>query len=392
MAKNLSGAVGVDIGSQSIKIAEIKLSGGLPTITALAQAMTPEGAVDHIGIHDSEAVGNVLKQLCGSAGVGTKDMVVSIAGQGAVLVRTLEVPNMSPAELDQHMEWEITRNVPFGEKTIQSDYKAFPATEEDAANLDVVMAISPQSAIDAVTDLAKKAGRKVAAIDVEPLGIARTLMNGYAEEFQGDTVCVIDIGHKTTAINIYKNGQILMPRQVPVGGEMFTQQIAEALNTSYEEAERIKIEQANIPADAKLGETTFGEPETQAFAPYNPFGDSTEEDNKSLTPVPGESVPNLDPVFNALSSVLEELVAETRRSVDYFRSKGGDVHAILLCGGGSKLRGLAGFLESSIGVPTRAYDPTRGIAQNIKSPSDSVDEGHMEEFAVAVGNGLHICF
>ncbi len=114
MAKNLSGAVGVDIGSQSIKIAEIKLSGGLPTITALAQAMTPEGAVDHIGIHDSEAVGNVLKQLCGSAGVGTKDMVVSIAGQGAVLVRTLEVPNMSPAELDQHMEWEITRNVPFG--------------------------------------------------------------------------------------------------------------------------------------------------------------------------------------------------------------------------------------------------------------------------------------
>lgn len=392
MAKKLSGAVGVDIGSQNIKIAEIRMSGGQPTITAMAQAMTPEGAVDHIGIHDGEAVGTILKQLCSSAGVATKDMVVSIAGQGAVLVRTLEVPNMNPTELEQHMEWEITRNVPFGEKTIQSDFKAFPPTEEDAQNLEVVMAISPQSAIDTITDVAKKSGRKVAAIDVEPLGLARTLMSGYAEEFHGDTVCVIDIGHKTTAINIYRNGQLLMPRQVPVGGEMFTQQIAEALNTSFEDAERIKVEQANIPKDAKLGESSFAEPETQAFAPYNPFGDTSEQEEQSLTPVPAESEPNLDPVFNAIAPVLEELLAETRRSVDYFRSKGGDVNVILICGGGAKLKGLAGFIEASLGIVTRPYDATRGIAMNIKSPSESVDEGHLEEFAVAVGNGLHVCF
>lgn len=392
MAKKLSGAVGVDIGSQSIKIAEIKISGGQPIITAMAQAMTPEGAVDHIGIHDGEAVGNVVKQLCGASGVASKDMVISIAGQGAVLVRTLEVPNMSQAELDQHMEWEITRNVPFGEKTIQSDYKAFPAQESDAPNLDVVMAISPQSAIDMMSELAKKSGKKIAAIDVEPLGIARTLVSCYAEEYQGETICIIDIGHKTTAINIYKNGQLLMPRQVPVGGEMFTQQIAEVMNTSFDEAERIKVEQANIPAEAKIGEQTFAEPETQAFAPYNPFGDTTEEEPVATTPVVADTGTVSDPVFNAISSVLEELLAEARRSVDYFRSKGGDVDVILLCGGGSKLKGLPGFMEASLGVKTKLYDPTRGISQNIKSPSESVDEQHMEEFAVAVGNGLHICY
>lgn len=392
MAKKLSGAVGVDIGCQSIKIAEIRMSGGQPTITAMAQTMTPEGAVDHVGIQDSEAVGTVLKQLLSSAGASSKDMVVSIAGQGSVLVRTLEVPNMSPTELDQHMEWEITRNVPFGEKTIQSDFKAFPPSEEDAQNLDVVMAISPQSAIDAITGLAKKSGRKVAAIDVEPLGIARTLMSGYGEEFHGDTVCVIDIGHKTTAINIYRNGQLLMPRQVPIGGEMFTQQIAEGLNTSYDEAERIKIEQAKIPEGAKLDQAMFQEVETQAFAPYNPFGDTNEQEEASLSPVPAEQQPDLDPVYTAIASVLEELLAETRRSIDYFRSKGGDVNYILLCGGGSKLKGLDKFMESSTGVASKLYDPARGIAQNIKSPSESIDEGHLEEFAVAVGNGLHICF
>ena len=55
------------------------------------------------------------------------------------------------------------------------------------------------------------------------------------------------------------------------------------------------------------------------------------------------------------------------------------------------MKGLPGFIEAAVGVDTQLYDPMRGLTQNIK-PSDSVDEEHMEEFAVAVGNGLHICF
>ncbi|HXH60363.1 MAG TPA: type IV pilus assembly protein PilM [Fimbriimonadaceae bacterium] len=401
MAKKINSAVGVDIGSQSIKVAEVKLQGGRPTVTAMAQAMTPAGAVDHIGIHDGEAVSAVLKEVCSMAGTSTGDMVVSIAGQGAVLVRTLEVPNMSESELEQHMDWEITRNIPFGEKTVQSDFKAFPAEDSAAQSIDVVMAISPQSAIEQVVSMVKKAGKKLAAIDVEPLGLARGLKLGYETDMMGKTVCVVDIGHKTSSINMYKDGQLLMPRQVPIGGEMFTQQIASAMNLQYDEAERQKIEQIDIPQNATAATGPFATgPETQTFEPYNPFGDTTEEEATPAAPpvpatpdapVPAEPAPAANPMFNAIAATLDELVAEIKRSIEYFRSKGGDVDHILLCGGGSKMKGLPGFIEAAVGVDTQLYDPMRGLTQNIK-PSDSVDEEHMEEFAVAVGNGLHICF
>lgn len=389
MAKKLTSAVGVDIGCQSIKVAEIKLVGGQPTVTALAQAQTPEGTVDHIGIHDGEAVGHVLKQLCSTAGTTVGDMVVSVAGQGAVLVRTLEVPNMSDSELEQHMEWEITRNIPFGEKTVQSDFKAFPPQDAASQNMDVVMAISPQSAVELIAGMVKKAGKKVAAIDVEPLGIARSLKVGYDSELHGKTVCVVDIGHKTTSINIYRDGQLLMPRQVPIGGEMFTRAIADQMGVSFDQAEQAKIQKAEIPAGASTAPAVSAS--TQAFEPYNPFGDASEEEAPA-TPVPAEPAPVNSPMFNAISGVLDELAAEVRRSIDYFRSKGGDVQSVFLAGGGSKLRGLDGFIEGAVGVRTKLYEPLRGLGQSMKVQSDSVDQSHTEEFAVAVGNGLHICF
>ena len=401
MAKKLSSALGVDIGSQTIKVAEIRMQAGRPTVTAMAQAMTPEGAVDHIGIHDGEAVSVVLKQLCGGAGTSVNDVVVSVAGQGSVLVRTLEVPNMTDAELGQHMDWEITRNIPFAEKTVQSDFKAFPPADAAAQNMDVVMAISPQSAVDTLTMMTKKAGKKMAAIDVEPLGLARSLQMGYDNEYRDKTICLVEIGHKTTSINVYKNGQLLLPRHVPLGGEMFTQQIADALSVPFDEAERMKVEKAEIPAGAQSQGLGRMEPDvgTQSFEPYNPFGEAETEDEADESapnaPIPaetGQADEGDDAMFKAMAGVLDELVAEVRRSIDYYRSKGGDIDVLMLCGGGSKLKGLAGFLEGAVGVSTEMYDPMKGLTRSMKVHSDSVDEAHMEEFAVAVGNGLYVCF
>jgi type IV pilus assembly protein PilM len=298
---------------------------------------------------------------------------------------------MSDSELEQHMEWEITRNIPFGEKTVQSDFKAFPPQDAASQNMDVVMAISPQSAVEVIAGMVRKAGKKVAAIDVEPLGIARSLRVGYDNDLHGKTVCVVDIGHKTTSINIYKDGQLLMPRIVPIGGEMFTRSIADAMGVSFEQAEVTKIEKGEIPAGAVTGAPAPAT-STQAFEPYNPFGDSA-EDEPSSAPVPAEAAPApTSPMFNAMAEVLDQLSAEVRRSIDYFRSKGGDVDAVFLAGGGSKLKGLAGFLEGAVGVRTKPYEPLRGLGQNIKVSSDSVDQANLQEFAVAVGNGLHICF
>jgi Tfp pilus assembly PilM family ATPase len=56
MAKRYSSVLGVDIGSQNIKVTEVKMQGKNPAVTAWGMAQTPQGAVDHNGIHDAEQI------------------------------------------------------------------------------------------------------------------------------------------------------------------------------------------------------------------------------------------------------------------------------------------------------------------------------------------------
>ncbi len=96
--------------------------------------------------------------------------------------------------------------------------------------------------------------------------------------------------------------------------------------------------------------------------------------------------------YNAIAPILDEFLSEVRRSVDYFKSKGGEVDTILLCGGGSKLRGLAGFLNRTLNIDVVMHDPLRNMPVNAKRLETGILEKHRAEFAVAVGNALYICF
>jgi len=416
MAKKLSSVLGVDIGSQKIKICEIRSQGKEPIVTALGMIDTPEGAVDHAAIYNTEAVAAALKQLITQSGASVTQAIVSIAGQASVLVRTVEVPRMNPVELKEHMQWEVNRNVPFAESTIVSDFKPLLDEDPNSAQMDVVMAIAPQSAIDALIDCVKRAGRTMAVIDVEPLSLARSLNTSYSDLLGDKTVCMVEIGHKSTSINIYRGDKLVMPRQVPIGGEMFTSGLANALTLPIDEAEALKRDKLSIPESASFGSPSFDMGGgTQEFSAFNPFSDEApayqsyeapadpfalpvEPEAGSSQTMDYDQVPAVvaDPetmrLYDAIAPVLEEFVGEVRRSIDYYRSRGGEVDAVELCGGGAKIHGLAAFLTKTLGVQCDAYDPLRRLNLNMKKVAPAYAEEHRQEFAVAVGNGLHIFY
>ncbi|HMS54465.1 MAG TPA: type IV pilus assembly protein PilM [Fimbriimonadaceae bacterium] len=433
MAKKLNSVLGIDIGSRRIKIAEVRSSGGSPTVTALGMVDTPEGAVDHTGVYNSDAVGDAIKQAIQESGASVPHAVVSIAGQASVLVRTLEVPRMNPSELKEHMQWEINRNIPFAESTVVSDFKPLRDDDPASQHMDVVMAISPQSAIDTLVACMKRAGRTTAAIDVEPMGLARSVKASYDDLFGSQSVCVIDVGHKTTSINIYKDGKLLMPRTVPVGGEMFTQAIVDGMGVSASEAEGLKSQVDLTAMDISASNAAGfggGGGGGQDFVPYNPFADDSNpfaapaaapEPTGAFEPAPANDVssiyadepinqPQAEPepeppmsapapvpvgdsrAMSAVAPVLDEFVAEIRRSIDYFRSRGGEVDRLMICGGGAKMKGMADFLGKSLNMPCDLFDPLRRLNVSAKKADSGFIDAHREEFAIAVGNGLHILF
>ena len=451
MASKLSSVLGIDIGSHSIKVCEVKASGGSATVSAVGVTPTPEGAVDYSGVYNSEAVGTALKQVISQVGASASAAVVTIAGQHSVLVRVVEVPRMDQdKELKSHMEWEINKNIPFAETTIMSDYKVLPSSDPNSANMDVVMAMAPQSAIDTILDCIKRSGKKAVAIDVEPLGIARSSAVSYPEFAQESGVVIVDIGHQTTCINIYERNNLVLPRPVPGGGEMVTRAIADAMQTGIQEAEGYKCNGFNVPDTATSGSGNFdpfavggatqafdagfgggyqagapidhattsmdaqpavdidpvtGMPVTSASEPTggytnDPF--ATAATPPADEPAPNETIampsapvvqqPPADHVFSAVQGILDDLVAELRRSLDYYHGRGGTVSRIVLTGGGSKLKGLSGYVQRSLDVKCEVYDPLRNLGVAPKKVGlDYVNE-YREQLAVAVGNGLHIMF
>lgn len=441
MASKLSSVLGIDIGTHSIKVCEVKTSGKGATVSAVSVVQTPEGTVDYSGVYNSDAVGSAIKQAISQSGASSSAVVVSIAGQQSVLVRVLEVPRADESSMKSHMEWEIGKNIPFAESTIMSDYKVLPDDNLSSDNVDVVMAMAPQSAVDTIVECIKKSGKKPVAIDVEPLGIARSVATSYPELGNGGGVVVVDIGHSTTSINVYEKNNLVLPRPVPGGGEMITRAIADAMQIGMAEAETYKCDTFAIAADAAPGgySDPFSMGTTQSFdSGFSPYSaapdpvfpaaenvtsaldidpvtglptsapansDYTNDPFATAPPVEAPVVPveapatfapapvqQTDHVFSAVQGILDDLVAELRRSIDYYNGRGGTVSKIILCGGGAKLKGLTGYMQRSLNVDCEVYDPMRNLSFTSKKNGMGYLDEYREQLAVAVGNGLHILF
>jgi Tfp pilus assembly PilM family ATPase len=85
--------VGIDIGIDSIKVAEAKYNDkdGI-TITGLGIARTPIGVIENEMIVDPKGLGDAIKTLLNDSGIKTKKCVSSVAGQSKVVVRVIDVP------------------------------------------------------------------------------------------------------------------------------------------------------------------------------------------------------------------------------------------------------------------------------------------------------------
>ncbi|MEN3000896.1 MAG: type IV pilus assembly protein PilM [Armatimonadota bacterium] len=432
MAKQPSVAVGIDIGTRFIKVAEVR-AGKPPVLTNVGIAPTPEGTVDAGGVIDKNAVAAALKRLLSDTGIGTKQAVFSIAGQNSVVVRILEVPRMNPTELRSHMDWEIQRNIPFADTRVQSAYEIIhrPGEDPQDPNMEVVLAVAQQDAVDGLVDIADKVGLEPYAIDVEPLALGRSLILSQPD-MQHGAVVVINLGASATSIDIYDRGLLSFPRVLPTGGDMMTRAVAERLMVTESEAEQLKVQLAEVLMDQIPISTPFGVPgggfytptigsPAPTIPPGMPFAGGAsapipglgtpegEAEAPEIPPSPFETpaapepeLPAAQPaadarkvqVFHAIYPLLEELVSEIRRSVEYFRSRHTDVEIkqILLCGGAAVMPNLDQFIANSIGIPTAVANPLRGVHLHVKRHGPEYVAAHAHLLAVAIGMGMHPCF
>lgn len=338
--------VGLDIGANSIKVVELQ-SGLKPRLSRYGKIALPEGALDAGEIKEREQVGKAIKELFAKTKITSKQVVIAIAGQAAI-IRHIKMPIMEDNEVANAVHWEAERYIPFPVDEVTLDFKVIKRYI-DQNEMDVLMVCARNDIIYSHIETLRDIGLQTQVVDVLTFSLMRAA--GLENSNTEGAVALLDIGFETSDLMVLKDGIPLFTRVIPLAGNQFTKSIATNLGISTEEAEEIKI-------------------------------------NKIDALSQGESImsQSLDAKANfATQEGLKELALEVRRSFDYFhmQERNEEVNRLIIYGGGALLPNLGTFLNRELGVPVLDADFPRGI--NVPKKLRSKLELELPLYSAALG-------
>jgi cell division protein FtsA len=105
----------------------------------------------------------------------------------------------------------------------------------------VFNAYAPLVHLGALESVVEQLGLELIKVVAEPYAVARSTSG---EQVGQSGALFIDVGGGTTDVALVRSGSVEGTRMFALGGRAFTKSLADRLGTSFEEAERIKIDHA----------------------------------------------------------------------------------------------------------------------------------------------------
>lgn len=337
------GVIGLDIGSNSIKLVELRESQNSFKLENLGIAPLPPEAIVDGALMDSVTIIDAIRQLVADSKTRTKDAVTSVSGH-SVIVKKITLPVMSVPELEESIQWEAERYIPFDINDVNIDFQIFGSTPENPEVMDVVLVAAKKDIVNDYVSVVIESGLNPVIIDVDAFAIENMLSVNY-EIGKEETVAVVNVGASITNINILKDNMTAFTRDIFKGGNQITDEIQRQLHIDYEEAEKIKVG-SKIDAVSQ--------------------------------PV----------IQEVLRSASESLANEIGNSIEFYQSTTTyeKIEKLYLSGGGSKTKDFDIILQQVIGIPVEIVNPFKKIEYTGKS----FDLEYLREIGpmMAVGVGL----
>lgn len=138
---------------------------------------------------------------------------------------------------------------------------------------------------------------------------------------------------------------------------------------------------------------TGGGPELEAMVPAGDMEDTEGKVTEGVEAAVAESADSLalaQQVYGCMEPVLNELVTEIRRSLEYYQNRhdNSGIDRIVLVGGTARLRGLDAFLQEELGVRVEIGNPVAHLS--VDNPAVAEDlPNHAPALAISVGLAMH---
>lgn len=357
----------------------VALDIGTSKVVCLVGELRPDGSIETVGVgaHPSSglkrgvvvniestvsAIQRAVEEAELMAGCKIHSVTAGIAGShisslnshGIVAVRDREVSNQ---DLERVIDAARAVAIPADQKLLHILPQEYMIDNQEGIKeplgmsgvrleAKVHLVTGSANAIQNVEKCIKRCGLEVDAIVLEQLASGYAVL---AEDERDLGVCIVDIGAGTTDIAVYTAGAIRHTAVIPVGGDQITNDIAMALRTPTQHAERIKIKYACALAQLAQADETIKVPSV---------GDrpARELARQSLAEV-------VEPRFEELFSLVQ---AELRRSGFEELIAAG----IVLTGGTSRMEGAVELAEEIFHMPVRLAIPDglRGMENLLHNP------------------------
>jgi type IV pilus assembly protein PilM len=335
-----TGHLVLDIGSSSIKLAEVVHDASGPRLTALATTPLAASAIQSNVIQDELLVTRAITLLLDETRAQSTEVITAVPGP-AVIVKKVVLAAQSGQAIDSAVLNEASHLIPDSLDNVNLDYQVID-TIEDGNKMEVLVVAVKRDIINSYTAAIRAAGLDPVLVDVDYFALENMYELNYDQA--GDSpVALVNIGARYSSINILKNGRSTFTGDVPVGGAEYTDSLVRQLGISPEDADQVK-----------RGRT-----------------------------VSGVSADAAEPI---LSSITEFITEEIQRAISFFWTAATDepIGSVVLSGGPARMPGLATHLQDRLQTTVSVADPFRRMRVDGK-----VDRALIEEcgpsLAVAVG-------
>jgi type IV pilus assembly protein PilM len=309
--------VGLDIGSRSLKAAEISESKRGRELKRFGITEIAHGAIEDGTINDPESVAESIRQLFKAYNIKERNVAISIGGY-SVIVKKIAVQTMDEEQLQETIHFEAEQYIPFDISDVNLDFQILGDNETNPNQMNVFLVAAKKEMVNDYVSLANLAGLNPCIVDVEAFALQNTFEANY--DTAGDNVALIDIGASKTSLNILKGNNSVFMRDVSLGCLQINQKIISLIDCSYDEAEQLK----------------YG-------------GDSERLSDEDLKGI--------------VSSVVADWCTEIRRALDFFYSTYPDdqIKRIILSGGGANIAEFRELLAVEASAEVETINPFRNI-------------------------------
>jgi type IV pilus assembly protein PilM len=311
----MKSAVGVDLGSHTLKVVELRSTWkGVEMVKAAERRLPAENGTPC----QPEQVAQALTELL-SAHAIKPAYVVSAIPAHATFVRNLVLPFRDPRRIREVLKFELEPHIPYPVEDVIVDFAKIRDTETGGS--EVLASAVPTTTMTDHLRIFELAGLVPDIVDWEIFGELNAYLAWRSLPDPGP-VALVNLGASKTTVKVIKDGSIRFTRSIVRGGNALTEKIRQRLSLTFAQAEALKL------SDRERDRVDIAEP-VEAFL--------------------GLLAKEIDHTLMAYNTRVGEL----------------PVQEIVLLGGGVGLPEALPYFEHHYGLPTTLFD----VNQRLFPPS-----------------------